>query len=217
MDRRGEGDTRNPSSTLTETQWLEKKRTLLKRLAEERSPQKVDMADLSRERERVLSDIRRLEEENHFVARSVREFDIQLSKRRRTFQTLTKKSDGTKQKLVEFLAMEHNLLSEIESYESERETLSGVYSEVSEGLRTKISALENTVNDIGFVKGEARAFMEKVEMLEGEVPAKSRDMDDLDAKLLRSAKALKDLYNGMHAAEKSVKTNYYKKKNSTRE
>ena len=212
-----EGNTGRPFSNVTEEEWLKKKDALLKRLSRHRRTLRVEKEDLTGERERLIVGIEGLEEENHLMAKSVKDFELQLSKKRRVCQTHYKRSDDLKEELARSLAREHNLLSEIELYESEKARVFDIYSEVSERLGTNVSALESTVNDIGFMKGEVRALMEKMEMLESEVPMKFRDVDNLDEKLSASIKALRGLYNRMHGTERDVKISYYKKKKRTRE
>jgi chromosome segregation ATPase len=212
MDTAGVDYSRSPSSRVSEEEWMEKKKALLDRLSKEKGDQKTDRENLSRERERLISEVERLEEENHLMAKSVKDFELQLSKRRGICQDLYKSSDELKLELVEFLAREHNILNEIELLELEKARLSEVYSEVSGRLRTNIAELENTVNDIDFMKGEVGALMEKMEMIEGEVPVKFKDVDNLDEKIIGSIKALKGLYSRMESAKKDVKISYYEKK-----
>lgn len=217
MKTPSEDNTGRLSTDVTEEEWLEKKEALLKRISRDRNALKVEKEDLTRERERLVVGIEGLEEENHLMAKSVKDFELQLSKKRRVCQSLYKRSDDLKEELARSLGREHNLLNEIELYESEKARLSDIYSEVSERLRTNVSALESTVNDIGFMKGEVRALMEKMEMLEGEVPMKFKDVDNLDEKISASIKALRGLYNRMEGTERDVKISYYKKKKRTRE
>lgn len=217
MKTPSEDNTGGPSSKVTEEEWLEKKDALLKRLSRDRRTLKVEREDLTRERERLISGIEGLEEENHLMAKSVKDFELQLSRKRRACQTLYKRSDDLKEELARSLAREHNLLSEIELYGSEKAKLSDIRAEVSERLGANVSALENTVNDIGFMKGEVGALMEKMEMLEGDVPMKFKDVDNVDEKISASIKALRDLYNRMQGTEKDVKISYYKKKKRTGE
>lgn len=217
MKTPSEDNTGSPSSKVTEEEWLEKKDALLKRLTRPRCTLKAEKEDLTRERERLISGIEGLEEENHLMAKSVKDFELQLSKKRRVCQTLYKRSDDRKEELARSLAREHNFLNEIELYESERARVSDIYSEVSERVGTNVSTLESIVNDIGFMKGEVRAVMEKMEMLEGEVPMKFKDVDNLDEKISASIKALRGLYNRMQGTQRDVKVSYYKKKKRTRE
>ena len=215
MKTPSEDNTGSTSSKVTEEEWLEKKDALLKRLTRPRRTLKAEKEDLTRER--LISRNEGLEEENHLMAKSVKDFELQLSKKRKACQTLYKRSDDLKEELARSLAREHNLLNEIELYESERARVSDIYSEVSERVGTNVSTLEGIVNDIGFMKGEVRALMEKMEMLEGEVPMKFKDVDNLDEKISASIKALRGLYNRMQGTQRDVKISYYKKKKRTRE
>ena len=216
MKTSGEDIPGRTSSEITEGEWLGKKQAILKRISRDKGLPKVDRDNLTGEKERLLAEVGKLEEENHIMAKSVKDFELQLAKRRRIYQTLFKRSDELKGKFVRFLAREHNLMNEIELYESEKAVISDTYSEVSEKLRNNVSSLECTVKDIGFMKGEVQMLIEKMEILEGEIPVKSKDMYNLDEKVMGAIKALKRLYNRMQAAERDVKVSYYKRK-TTRE
>ena len=216
MKTSGEDIPGRPSSEMTEGEWLGKKQAILKRISRDKGLPKVDRDNLTGEKERLLAEVGKLEEENHIMAKSAKDFELQLAKRRRIYQTLFKRSDELKGKFVRFLAREHNLMNEIELCESEKAVISDTYSEVSEKLRNNVSSLECTVKDIGFMKGEVQMLIEKMEILEGEIPVKSKDMYNLDEKVMGAIKALKRLYNRMQAAERDVKVSYYKRK-TTRE
>ena len=212
MNRPGE-DTIGPSpSKVSGERWLEKKQALLQRIARDGSPLKIDRANLTGERERLHSQVERLEEENHMMTNSVKDFELQFSKKRRMYQDLFKRSDELKDKLMGFLSREQNLLHEIELCESEKAELSDVFAEVSENLRGNISTLESTVNKIGFMKGEVHALMEKMKILEDEVPLKFRDVDTLDKKIIGLIQALRDLHARTQGAQRNVKMRYYKNK-----
>ena len=201
-----------PLSQMTEGEWLGKKEAILKRISREKGLERLERDNLNEAKERLLSEVEKLEEKNHIMAKSVKDFELQLSKRRRIYQTLLKRSDELKEEFVRFLAREHNLINEIDLCESEKAVISDTYSEVSEKLRNNVSSLECTVNDVGFMKGEVQMLIEKMEILEGEIPVKSKEMHNLDEKVMGAIKALKKLYNRMQAAEKEVKVSYYKRK-----
>jgi len=214
MKTSGEDIPVRPSSEMTEGEWLGKKQAILERISSDRGLPKVERENLTREKKKLLAEVGKLEEENHIMAKSVKDFELQLSKRRRIYQTLFKGSEELKEKFVRFLAREHNLINEIELCESEKALISDTYSEVSEKLRNNVSSLECTVNDIGFMKGEVQMFIKKMEILEGEIPVKSKEMHNLDGKVMGAIKALKRLYNRMQVAERDVKISYYQGKNN---
>ncbi|HIJ58051.1 MAG TPA: hypothetical protein HPP41_00080 [Deltaproteobacteria bacterium] len=167
------------------------------------------------EKQRLISEVERLEEENHLMAKSIKDLALPISEKSRVSQMLFKKSDACKKELLRFLATERGLLNEIHFFESEKAKLSDIYSQVSENLGTNISLLDSTFNDIGFMKGEMGALIDKMSMLEGEVPVKLSNVDSLDEKIAEAVKELKNMYNRMRNIEKNVKIKYYNKKKIT--
>jgi chromosome segregation ATPase len=212
MNTAGDDYDRSPSSGVGEEEWTEKKESLLRGISEGRSALKIDRESLTREKEKLVSDVERLEDENHLMARSVKDFQLQLSEKRSKSQMLFTRSDALKKKLVGLLARERSLQNEIQFYESEKARLSDTHLQVSERLRTNISALDTIVKDIDFMKGEMGTLINKMGMLEREVPVKVSDVDNVDEKITGALKVLKDLYSRMQGVERKVKTNYYKKK-----
>ncbi|NVM21019.1 MAG: hypothetical protein HWN68_04495 [Desulfobacterales bacterium] len=212
MNTAGDDNIQSPSSGVMEDDCAEKKEVLLRGISEGRSALKIDRESLAGEKERVVSEVERLEEENHLMARSVREFQLQLSEKTRKSRMLLKSSDALKKKLVRILTRERSLLNEIQFYESEKTKLSNRYLRVSERLRVRISALDGTVKDIDFMKGEIGALIGKVGMLESEVPGKVSDVDNLNEKITGAVKMLKNLYDRMQGVERKVKISYYNNK-----
>ena len=99
MSTSGDDHGPSPSSEVTNEGWMEKKEALLNSLSEGRSALKIDRQKLTRERQRLVSEIERLEEENHLMAKSVKDFQLQLSEKRRRSKTLVGKSEDLKKKL----------------------------------------------------------------------------------------------------------------------
>ena len=62
------------------------------------------------------------------------------------------------------------------------------------------------------MKGEIEMLIDKMRMLEGDVPEKNRGLDTLDEKITVAIKILKTFYQRMQHVERNVKTNYYHKK-----
>jgi len=208
-----EGNTGRPFSKVTEEGWPEKRKVLMKRLSRDRSRLKLDKENLTAERKRLATEVESLEEENHAIAKRAKDLQIELLKKRTTAKESFESSDESNKRLVGPLARERGLLNEIGFFETEKARLSGTYLEVSGRLGANVSELDRTLRDIGFMNGEVRALMEKMEMLEGEVPMKFRDVDSLDDKIKRTLNALMGCYNSMRRVEITVKENYYKKKN----
>ena len=109
MKTDGKDSIDRPSPKVTEEKWLEKKQDLLKRLSIDRGPLKVEIENLTQARESLLSQIERLEEENHIMTKSVKDFEFQFSERRKKYQNLYKRSDELKEKQQQNNAREHNL------------------------------------------------------------------------------------------------------------
>lgn len=212
-----EGNTGRPFSKVTEEGWPEKRKALMKRLSRDRSRLKLDKENLTAERKRLATEVESLEEENHAIAKRAKDLQIELLKKRTTAKESFESSDESNKRLVGPLARERGLLNEIGFFETEKARLSGTYLEVSGRLGANVSELDRTLRDIGFMNGEVRALMEKMEMLEGEVPMKFKDVDNLDEKISASIKALRSLYNRMQGTERDVKISYYKNKKGTRE
>jgi chromosome segregation ATPase len=212
MNTAGDDYDRSPSSGVVEEEWTEKKEVLLRGTSEGRSALKIDRESLTREKKKVVSDVERLEDENHLMARSIRDFQLQLSEKRRKSHKLLNRSDALKKKLARLLAQERSLQNEIQFYELEKAKLYDTHIQVSERLRSNISALDTIVKDIDFMKGEMGTLINRMGMLEREVPVKVSDVDNLDEKITGAMKVLKDLYSRMQGVERNVKTNYYKNK-----
>ena len=179
---------------------------------EEKGAPTHDGADLAGERERLVSGIESLEEENHSLSRKVKELRRRLSEKRESSRTLNEKSDSRKKKLVGSLAKERILLDEIEFYESEKSRLNNEYQDVSEQLDDNISSLDYTVKSIEFLKGEVKAVMDKMGMIEEEIPLKFDDVENLDKKFSGTVKTLQGLFDRMQSIEMNAKISYYKNK-----
>jgi len=184
---------------------------LLKRLFQRQGGLKLDPEALKNERERLLAEVRSLEDENHLRARRVKELQLQLFDRRKMIQRLFQRSDELKKKLVQLLAKENNLIHEIRFLESERDKYGRDYREISGRVKGNMTTIAAILRDIEFMRGELETLMDKTGYLEDGVPNKFRDIDSLDEKISGSLQALEDLYNKMRAVEKNTKMIYYRK------
>lgn len=197
------------SSGVTEKEWIAKKSAVLTRLSRVRSGQKIDRENLTSEKEKVMAEVERLEKENQLMARSVKDYQLQLSEKRRKAQIQFQRSDNLKKKLRRMIARQRSLFDEIKYYESEKARLSETCSEVSKMLKRNISVLDSRVNDIGFTKGEIETLINKMRMLEDDVPAKARGLDSLDVKITEITRILPKFYERMQGIERKLKMNYY--------
>lgn len=217
MKRMNADQPSGPPSMPVEERWIEKRKSLLERLTTGRSAPNIDRKDLSRKREALLLKVEGLEEENHKLARSAKEFELQLSKKTRIYRTKLNRGDDLKKKQVRLSTREHSLLNEMELYESEQVRLTGIYTETSEKLRENIASLKQIIDRIGFTKGEVRTLTGKMAMMEGDIPVKSNEVDNMDETIKKSIRALRGFGNRMQRIERDLIVNYYERKQHARE
>lgn len=181
----------------------------LKRFSQRQDDVKLEREALRQERERLLAEVRGLEDENHKQARQVKELQLQLVDRRETVQRLFQRVDELKKRIVQFLSQENNLIHEIRFLEAEKERCVEDYRKVSDRVNANMAAIAAILRDIGFMRGEMETLMEKTGYLERGVPDKFRDLDSLDEKISGSWYSLEELYNKLKAVDKNTKIIYY--------
>jgi len=191
--------------------WQEKKKAILERLSKSCETNKSDRAKLKAAREGLLSEVKRLEEENNAMARDQKELQRKILEKRTMAQMLFKRTDDLKRKGVRLACRENSLLQEIRFLSAEKQGGEDRYREISKRIDTYMSAVAHMVKNIDFMKGEMGTLMEKVGLLERDVPIKFQDADHLDEKIESALQALTDLYDKMRAIERNGKVSYYKK------
>lgn len=201
-----------PSPKANEVGWLQRKHDLLQSLAESGRGSEVDGENLDGQMQQLAEKVESLEKERHLLAKQVKDLQDSLGEKKLAAHETAEKSDETKKNLVRSLASRRGLLNEIDFFEKEKSRLLNFYGVASEQLQNNVADLDRTLQDIRFFKGEAQALMDKLGMLEGEVPVKYRDMDNLDERIKRASEALQNFYGRMQRAEKSMKETYYKSK-----
>jgi len=212
MNSPGNDVSQSRPSAITEAEWVKRKKDVVKMFSKGRNSQRFDRENLTRARERANAEVERLEEENHAMVRSVNNLQLQLSEKRKEAQILFQRSDENKKELGGLFSRERSHLSATEYYQSEKVRLSETHSELSKKLDRTIHALGTTLDTIGFMKGEIETLIEKLRMLEGDVPEQTRRLDDLDEKITMADKILRSFYQRMQHVERKVKANYYHKK-----
>jgi chromosome segregation ATPase len=193
------------------------KNELLKKFAVWQDDLKVDRETLLKEKQRALAEVRNLEDENHIMARHVKDLQLQLFDRRKAAQRLFQHSEELKKRTVQLLAKENNLLHEIRFFETERDRHDADYREVSAKLKANMTTIAAVLRDIEFLRGETEVLMDKTGYLESGVPTRFRDIDSLDEKISDSLQSVGNLYNKMRAVEKNTKRVYYQKKKGAAE
>jgi chromosome segregation ATPase len=173
-------------------------------------------ANIALEMDRISSEIKMLEESNHFMANTIKDLQVRLAHKKNQCQKEFKQSDSLKMKLVRIQTSEQSLLNELEFFESEKLRSEECLNSVTQSLEANISALDSSVKDIGFMKGETGVLIEKMSMLEKEIPEKNIDMENLDGIVSGTIRALESLYERMRLIETNVKKNYYTNKKNYR-
>ena len=173
-------------------------------------------ANIALEMDDISSEIKMLEESNHFMANTIKDIQVRLAHKKNQCQKEFKQSDSLKMKLVRIQTLEQSLLNELEFFESEKLRSEECLNSVTRGLEANISALDSSVKDIGFMKGETGVMIEKMSMLEKEIPEKNIDMENLDGIVSGTIRALESLYERMRLIETNVKKNYYTNKKNYR-
>ncbi len=212
METSPDASNQSPSTGSFEKEWMHKKEALLKRLLKDKNARSIDSAILVEEKERLASEVGRLEDANHSLARQVMDIQRRVAEKRKTSRLLSQRSDASKQKLVRALTRERNLLNEIDFFKSEKSRLEDIYRDITQRLDANISALDNTFRNIEFIKGELKAVIDKMTMLEQKIPLKFRDVDNLEEQVAGTVRALQSLFDRMLDIEISLNSSYYKNK-----
>ncbi len=207
----------NPASPPEENRWIEKRKAILENLATRRGAFHIAPEDLAGKKAALLLEVERLEEENHTMARSAKEFEFQLSKKTRIFRAKLNGNDDLKRKQVRLSTRENSLHNEMALYESEQVRLTEVYTKTSKNLKENIAALKEIIDRIAFTKGETQSLTEKLTLLEGDIPAKNNEVSNMDEIITNSIGMLKRFSNRMRRIEKDLTVNYYEKKQQARE
>jgi len=203
----------NLARTISETQWLKKRKAIL----EKQSSNNADMETLHQQKAKLMNDISILEEKNHALKQLIKEQQVLLPEKKRDNVETLKKVETHKNQLSKYLSTERNLISEIAFYENEQQQLDNMLKDLTQKLNTSIGAIDDTLMNIDFVKGEIKAMLNKMTLLETNIPKEYEHMDQLDGLFQQTILSLNDLYNRAHHAENNVKKTYYKIKHQRRD
>jgi chromosome segregation ATPase len=203
--------TQDNYSGMTETIWVKNKKTILRKLAENKDSLRNYREKLQAEKKELAEETERLEQENYSLLGQVKDLEMQHLEKSSTMQKLNSQLQASKKKLVKPLTEESGYLSEIKFLESEKASLFECHDEASETLNNNMAALGSTIMEIEFIKGEIGILMNKIGMIEDEIPEIFGEIDDLDEKITWASKTLTDLYNRMKTVEKDAKILYYEK------
>ncbi|MBF0467386.1 MAG: hypothetical protein HQK61_00635 [Desulfamplus sp.] len=186
-----------------------KKRTLFARFSDNKNLLKLTRGEMLKERASLQSAIEALEHKNHLSSRKLNDLDFGITERKKEKQRAEQEAERQNKELIRLLTEESGLANEIEFYISEKKQIMDALEKTAARMESSISAVEKSVRDIGFIRGETGALIEKIGRLENGIPEKSSDIEGLDDSIYGAIKALRELYVRMHSMEKSAKAHYY--------
>jgi len=202
-------------ATISEAEWIKKKNAILKkRSSKQYYP--MDMETLKSKKSQLLEEISKLEEKNSALKKVIKDTQIILPEKKQQNIEVLKKINTKKSKLNKYLAAERNIVNEISFYENEHNSLDSSLKDLTNHLNSTIGNIDDTLMNIDFVKGEIKAMISKMNILERNIPDEYVHMDQLDSLFQQTVQSLNDLYQRAHHAEKSVKKTYYKIKKQRR-
>ncbi|KPA14584.1 magnetosomen protein Mad24-1 [Candidatus Magnetomorum sp. HK-1] len=207
--------TANHSATISEAEWIKKKNALLKKRSS-KSGIPMDMETLQSKKMQLIEEIAQLEEKNHGLKKVIKDTQFILPEKKRQNIEVLKKINTQKSQLNKYLATERNVVNEISFYENEQNQLDNSLKDLTNRLNSTIGSVDDTLMNIDFVKGEIKAMLAKMNLLERNIPDEYAHMDHLDDLFQQTIQSLNDLYDRAHRAEKSVKKTYYKIKKQRR-
>ena len=82
------------------------------------------------------------------------DMEITLAEKKRAAKSLFRSLEEQRQRLLAFVAEENDLLQEIEFYESEKNDVEKIQSDISSKYAANLSVLEGMIKNVGFLKGE---------------------------------------------------------------
>ena len=210
MDSNSSGNT--AASFSTEERWQEKRRSVMEKVAEGKRGVTLDQAEISREIGELRLDIEKLESSSHEMTGTLKEMQTIMAQKKNQCQRDFKLSDDLKKKLLRIQTAEQSLLNELDFFESEKLRLEEELKQVNQGLEANIYSLDSSVKDIDFMMGETSTLIEKMNVLEKEIPVKNTDIENLDDIVSGTIRALEGLYDRMRIIETRVKKTYYTNK-----
>ncbi|MBF0111469.1 MAG: hypothetical protein HQK74_01900, partial [Desulfamplus sp.] len=194
-----------------------KKSALISNLSDDnRNLLKLSRDEMLKERDKLQSEIEALENKNHLSSRQLHDIKFAIKEKLREKAKAEQRAEGQNRELLKLLTEESSLTNEIEFYNSEKADISDVLDKLTLKMESSIRAVEKSVKDIGFIKGETGALIDRIGRLETDIPEKSSHVEGLDDSIFGAVKALESLYSRMHGMEKSAKAHYYNIKGESR-
>ncbi|SLM32775.1 Putative chromosome segregation protein (SMC). Homolog to OMM_6 MMP and DMR_40880 of RS-1 (with bad E-value) [Desulfamplus magnetovallimortis] len=172
----------------------------------------MDESGLSPETQLLISEIKRLEQEDRELTGQMDTIQKELDLHKKSTALLHIKLNELKETLSGFISEEDNLLHHKKFLESEREQLETTLNKVSDKYDENMAILEDLMTDVEFMKGEIETLQSKTQILETEIPYKFKDSENLDKRVkVTFFRALENLEKRINDVQKRAEVIYYKK------
>ncbi|MBF0100830.1 MAG: hypothetical protein HQK77_07985 [Desulfobacterales bacterium] len=198
-------------SAIPQDAWEQRKEELLNRF---RQKAPLTCEQIQAQKNEIQSQIDALEISNHSLNQSIKQRQLAFAQKKKENDRLMQEVDKRKKQMVRLQRLESSLINEVHFYQSEKDRLSHEHQNIQQGLQNNIMALDRSVKDIGFMRGETGVLIEKMSELEQEVPAEFSNKEQLDEIVFGTVKALQSLHQRMQTIEKTAKIKYYQKTSS---
>ncbi|MBF0204707.1 MAG: hypothetical protein HQK67_10440 [Desulfamplus sp.] len=209
MLKKDESEKQKPPLDDLESTLENQKKVLFSMFSNNKNLLKLTRDEMLLERAKLKSKIETLENKNHLSSKKLNDLKFGIAEKKKEKQRAEQEADRQNKEMIRLLTEESSLTNEIEFYNSEKKEISDSLEKITTKMESSINAVEKSVRDIGFIKGETGALIDRISRLENDIPEESAHIEGLDDSIYGAIKALKGLYSRMHGMEKSAKAHYY--------
>jgi len=185
---------------------------LLKKISNDKRSVKGENETVFEANSRLVNEIDKLEEENHNLRKEIKDLELKFIEKQKQAAAVNDELENEKGNLANIRAQERAIINELEFYDSEKQRLNTEFLKISNTLDSRLSSLNSLVSKIEFIKGEINTLIEKMSLLENDVPEKYYDVDNIDILFSQTIKDLQQLHVRTLNMEKKLKIDFYKRK-----
>jgi len=172
----------------------------------------MNESELSVQDKLLLSEIKRLEQEDEKLIIQLEKSYNLLNTKEQTESRLQKNLDKLKDKVLNFISEENIGLSQKDFLYSEYEKLRYIYDSVSDKYEENMKDVEDIMKDVGFMKGEIETLQSQTQILEAEIPYAFKNSENLDNRVkITFFRALNNIQRKINDVQKRAEVIYYKK------
>ena len=172
----------------------------------------MNESELSVQDKLLLSEIKRLEQEDEKLTIQLKKSYNLLYTKEQTESRLQKSLDKLKDKVSNFISEENTGSSQKDFLCSEKENLRYIYDSASDKYEENMKDLEDIMKDVGFMKGEIETLQSKTQILEAEIPYEFKNSENLDNRVkITFFRALNNIQKKINDVQKKAEVIYYKK------